>query len=111
MRGEGVPRDEAKAAGWLAKAAAMGNADAQLEYAIALGASKGVPEDEAGAVALFRLAAERGEMRSRRTGSPGPIPPALAWTRIAFKLQNGIFWRVAGRGRFEAGLLRDVAPA
>ena len=29
-------------------------------YAIALGAGKGVPKDEAGAVALFRLAAERG---------------------------------------------------
>ena len=38
----------------------MGNADAQLEYAIALGGGKGVPKDEAGAVALFRLAAERG---------------------------------------------------
>ena len=38
----------------------LGNADAQLEYAIALGSGKGVPKDEAGAVALFRLAAERG---------------------------------------------------
>jgi TPR repeat protein len=44
----------------MSKAAGEGHADAQLEYAIMLANGKGVAKDEAAAVALLRVAAERG---------------------------------------------------
>jgi TPR repeat protein len=55
-----VPKDDAKAAALLARAADAGHADAQVEYAVMLANGKGVKKDEKAAVKLLRIAAERG---------------------------------------------------
>ena len=58
--GEGVPEDDAEAAGWYRLAADQGHADAQLFLGLKYDNGEGVVEDDAEAVRWFRLAADQG---------------------------------------------------
>ena len=59
-KGEGVPKDTAKAVEWYQKAAEQGYADAQLKLGVMYAISEGVPKDAAKAVEWFQKAAEQG---------------------------------------------------
>ena len=59
-KGQGVPQDDALAAGWYRKAAENGLAEAQFELGIAYGQGKGVPQDAALAASWLRKAADQG---------------------------------------------------
>lgn len=60
LHGLGVARDEKKAAGWYAKAAAQGVIAAQFQYAMLLMDGRGVDKDEARAFDLMKTAADGG---------------------------------------------------
>lgn len=64
-KGEGVPKDDAKAVELFRKAAEQGNAEAQynLGYMILMGL--GVPRDEAKAVEYWQKAAEQGNVKAQ----------------------------------------------
>ncbi len=58
--GQGVPKDEAKAAEWYQKAAAQGNVNAQYSLGWSYDRGEGVPKDKQQAVVWYRKAAEQG---------------------------------------------------
>jgi hypothetical protein len=59
-RGEGVPKDVAKAVEWWQKAAAQGDANAQYNLGVMYNKGEGVPKDAARAIEWYRKAAEQG---------------------------------------------------
>ena len=59
--GEGVPEDDAEAAGWFRLAADQGDADAQFFLGAMYADGEGVVEDDAEAAGWFRLAADQGD--------------------------------------------------
>ncbi|MGH9508077.1 MAG: sel1 repeat family protein, partial [Terriglobales bacterium] len=59
-RGQGVPRDYAKAAYWYAKAAAQSDADAEYFLGALYDSGQGVPQDSARAAYWYARAAARG---------------------------------------------------
>ena len=59
-RGLGVPRDEATANKWYARAAEQGVAEAQFRYAMAIVDEKVAGKDENAALRMLKLAADRG---------------------------------------------------
>ena len=59
--GEGVPEDDAEAAGWFRLAADQGDADAQFFLGLMYADGEGVVEDDAEAARWFRLAADQGD--------------------------------------------------
>lgn len=73
--GKGLPKDEAEAARWMAKASANGYLPAQIDYAIMLFNGTGVPANEDEAAKLFLAAALKGN--------------AIAQNRIARLYQSG----------------------
>ena len=58
--GEGVPEDDAEAAGWYRLAADQGHAYAQYNLGVMYGNGEGVVEDDAEAARWYRLAADQG---------------------------------------------------
>ena len=60
--GQGIPKDEAKAASWYRKAADQGDSKAQFALGIMYANGQGVPKDEVEAVRWYRKAAERGTL-------------------------------------------------
>lgn len=65
VKGEGVPKDEAKAIEWYQKAAAQGNADAQFKLGMRYFSGVGVPKDEAKSVEWFQKAAAQGHANAQ----------------------------------------------
>lgn len=61
--GDGVPKDEAKAAAWYQKAAAQGNKYAQFELGVMYEFGRGVSKDEAKAAEWYQKAAVQGWSR------------------------------------------------
>lgn len=61
--GDGVPKDEAKAAAWYQKAAAQGNKYAQFDLGVMYAFGRGVPKDEAKAAEWYQKAAAQGWSR------------------------------------------------
>jgi uncharacterized protein len=102
--GAGVPKDEAKAAALLAKAADAGHSAAQVEYAVMLANGKGVTKNEAEAVKFLRMAAERGnpvaQNRLARAYSAGF---GIAPDRI-----EACKWHLVARAAGEADLKLDL---
>lgn len=87
-QGRGMPQSDAKAAEWMARAAAAGHLPGEVEYAIMLFNGTGVAKDEAAAARLFLRAAGKGnpvaQNRLARLYQAGRgIPPdsieAAAW--------------------------------
>lgn len=60
LRGDGVPKDYAKAEGWFRKSAAQGSADAQFNLGLMFHRGEGVAQDYEEAMAWFEKAAELG---------------------------------------------------
>jgi hypothetical protein len=60
--GQGVPKDEAKAAQWFQKAAVQGYAEAQYILGLSHAKGHGVPQDETRAVQWYQKAAEQGHV-------------------------------------------------
>jgi len=60
--GTGVPRDEAAAAAWYARAAAQGHVEAYVHLGRLHELGRGVPRDSGRAASLYREAAERGSL-------------------------------------------------
>jgi TPR repeat protein len=60
VHGQGVPKNNAEAAGWFRKAADQGHAEAQHNLGVAYDKGEGVRHDSAEAVKWFRKAAEQG---------------------------------------------------
>ena len=72
VKGQGVPKDEAKAVHWWTKAAEQGDAVAQNNLGVMYAKGQGVPKDEAKAAQLFQKAvvvlqkeAEHGDARAQ----------------------------------------------
>jgi len=93
--GRGATEDRALGAGFLAKAAAQGHADAMNEYAIALFNGDGVNKSEDGAAKLFLKAAHKGHaiamnrvarLYAAGRGVKGDNIEAAAWHLTARKL-------------------------
>jgi TPR repeat protein len=91
-QGEGVARDDAKAAEWYRKAAEQGNAKAQNNLAGIYLNGIGVPRDEAEAVKWYRKAADQGaawaqdtlgQLLARGIGVPKDNKQAAEWYRKA----------------------------
>ncbi len=59
-KGDGVPKDEAKATQWFGKAAAAGDAHSQCNYGFRLERGIGIAVDRVGAVDWYRKSAEAG---------------------------------------------------
>jgi len=83
--GDGVPKDEAKAATWYQKAAAQGNKYAQFELGVMYAFGRGLPKDEAMAAEWYQKAKAQGWSRdnvgneSKSTFAvPTPILIAIA---------------------------------
>src|SRR5262249_18183061 len=90
--GTGTDANAFEAAKWIGKAAAAGNAEAQLDYAVILFRGHGVPVDARRGAEFFRLAAEKGvataQNRLARCHTPGAGVPqdlveAAKWNFIA----------------------------
>ena len=80
--GDGVPRDELRAAELYCRAARYGDAEAQFNLAWMLTNSRGIERNDAVAAHLFAAAAEQGMLQAknmiRTMGSPiGEPPPCL----------------------------------
>jgi TPR repeat protein len=73
--GEGVDVDIARSFTYLRRAAELGNADAQLKYALALDHGRGLPVNASEAAKWYRLAADQGKV--------------LAMTNLADLHENG----------------------
>ena len=77
----GLKQDDAAAAGWLAKSASHGNSDAQYALGIAYAEGRGVPQNNAHALAWFQEAEKNGHPKAReqlarmRTRAAGPGSP------------------------------------
>src|SRR5690242_15017139 len=63
-RGEGVPKDFAKAASYYQKAAEQGVVEAEYNLAVLYSNGEGVPKDEKQAMTWFLKAAEKGDTRA-----------------------------------------------
>lgn len=78
--GDGVLKDEAKAAAWYQKAATQGNKYAQFELGVMYAFGRGVPKDEAMAAEWYQKAAAQGWSRdnvgneSKSTSIAVPVP-------------------------------------
>ena len=92
VKGQGVKRDEAKAAFWFRKAAEQGNAEAQFYLGTLYSRGAGVPRDDAAAVSWLRKAAEAGhqfaqsslaEMYLDGRGVERNLVQAYKWTVLA----------------------------
>lgn len=91
-KGEGVPKDTAKAVEWYQKAAMQGNAKAQTNLGVMYAEGEGVPKDAAKAVEWYQKAAAQGEayaqnnlgvMYSRGEGVPEDSAKAVEWFQKA----------------------------
>ncbi len=60
-QGQGVPRDPARAAAWIRRAATLGDPRAQVELGLAFENGQGVPRDPQIAADWFRRAADQGD--------------------------------------------------
>jgi len=90
--GEGVPKDQAKAAEWFQKAAAQGDADAQYQIGKMYYLGEGVPKDFAKAAEWCRKAAIQGNERAQSSlgdmyyqgkGVPRDDGKAIEWLQKA----------------------------
>ena len=91
-RGVGVPRDPARAADWLRRAAEAGNRDAAYQLGAMYENGRGVPEDDARAVAWYSKAALLGDREAQvkvgkayeqGLGVASDMGEALTWYRKA----------------------------
>ncbi len=64
-QGQGVERDEQRAADWLRRAAEFGDPRAQVELGLAYESGLGVPREPQTAADWFRLAAEQGDAQGQ----------------------------------------------
>ena len=99
--GNGIAPDLARAADYMARAAAQDLMEAQIDYAVMLFNGTGVPKNEAAAAALFRKAALRGNplamnryARLLAIGRGVPADPAKAaqWYYFAEYLGASDAW-------------------
>ena len=111
-RGNGVPQDRAKAAGWYRKAALQGLADAQYNLGTFYEQGVGVPQDYTQAADLYRRAAEQGNASAQfnlgllydnGTGIERDYTQAAAWyTKAAgreYRAPNSILVQCMPVGR------------
>ncbi|MDD5761396.1 MAG: tetratricopeptide repeat protein, partial [bacterium] len=111
--GQGVPRSDAEAAKWYAKAAPLGNAAARFALAARYASGRGVVKDPEAAVKWCRLAADQGHpgaqsllgfLYEQGVGVPRDEAESLAWYRKAaggggVAAQKLLAWRhVEGKG-------------
>lgn len=91
-KGEGVPQDYAKAAGYMRQAAEQGNAFAQNDLGVFYAKGLGVKQDYQEAVKWYRQAAENGDSLGQFSlgwayaegrGLPTNLTEALKWYRLA----------------------------
>ena len=91
-KGDGVPKDAAKAAEWFQKAAAQGHAKAQLNLGVIYVKGEGVPKDAAKAVDWWQKAAAQdnadaqinlGRIYGRGEGVPKDAAKAIEWFQKA----------------------------
>lgn len=92
LRGDGVPKDEGKAAEWFRRAAEQGNFKAQHNLGAMAFEGRGIPQDDREAARWLRLAAEQGTARSQvmlagmllqGRGAEKNVDEALIWYRRA----------------------------
>lgn len=111
-QGRGLPKNEADAARWMARAAVNDNVSAQVEYAIMLFNGEGIKADETRAARLFALAAGRGNaiaqnryarLLSAGRGVAKNRVEAAAWNLMA--AQQGL------ADRWLDDVLKDLSPA
>jgi TPR repeat protein len=93
-KGEGVPRDDAKAAQYMTRAAEGGYAFAQNDLGAWYTMGQGVPQDPVEAAKWFRKAAEQGDPLGEYSlgfayvqgnGVPKNIPEGIEWYKKAVK--------------------------
>jgi len=96
-QGRGVPADQAEAVSWLRKAAALGQVDSTRNLARALrDGTMGVARDDAAAFALFKQAADTGDVLAQAdlghmylTGHGTPVDPAAAAEQFRAAAEKG----------------------
>jgi hypothetical protein len=80
--GEGVPKDQLRAAALYCDAAREGDAEAQFSLGWMYANGRGVPRDDGVAAAMFRLAAAGGHIHAQKTlaflgDAPGRLPDCM----------------------------------
>jgi hypothetical protein len=121
-KGRGVPKDNAKAAAWFAKAAVQGHDKGQKSLGDMYRKGKGVPKDAAQAVKWYREAALQGnalgqknlgDMYRKGRGVTRDRAEALKWYRES--ANQGEAWGQLSLGRMYemgwGGVSRDFAEA
>ncbi len=121
FHGEGVPKDEAKAAEWLQKAAVQGDAVAQVNLGRAYASGKGVPKDAAKAVEWWQKAAVQGHAeaqvhlgRAYSSGEGVPQDEAKAvewWQKAAVQGHAGAQVKLGSMYYLGSGASKDVVLA
>ena len=109
--GEGVPQDDAEAAGWTRLAAEQGHAPAQYSLGLLYFRGRGVAGDDAAAGRWYRAAAEQGYPPAQAAlsslyvyGAGVEEDPVLAsmWIELAWRASlDGDDWRLYARQRAE----------
>ena len=112
-KGDGLPKDYAKAVKWYRLAAAQGEANAQNNLGIMYAKGEGVPKDDVESANFYRLSAEQGNVDAQWNlgyrytvgrGLPKDDAEAVKWYRLAadqgnVKAQNSLgvaYWEGKG---------------
>lgn len=114
--GEGVPKDQPRAAELYCKAAKKGDAEAQYSLGWMYANGRGVPHDDTLAAALFKLAADQGYEAARKmlrfVGEPTDRLPECMRVEAAFAIsaeEEAAFAASPERKRI-FDWVRDLAP-
>ena len=122
LRGQGVPRDEALALDWFAKAAKLGRADSAHNVGVIYERSSGSLKDPAEARGWYRIAAGKGHagaqanlgnMLAEGIGGAADPDEARAWIEKAVAQGEPRGYYLLGRLALEgrAGIAKDPAAA
>jgi len=95
--GNGVPKDEAKAADWFQKAAAQGNAFAQAALGVMYAQGRGVPKDYVRAYAWMNLAATKSAAEAAKTRDMLEKQMTTEQIAAAQKLSSELFEEIKKR--------------
>ena len=121
-KGDGVPKDAAKAAEWMQKAAAQGNADAQNTLGLIYVIGEGVQKDAAKAVEWWQKAAAQGNADALNNlgfiydkgddGVPRDAAKAVEWYQKAAAQGNAVGQYLLGSMYLVGkGVPKDAAKA